>query len=60
MPRKPLGERPLTSAERSARKRDRQAAKERELVAAINRILAARSLGEAREIAASIIPDLST
>jgi hypothetical protein len=55
MPRKPLGDKPLTLAERSDRFRARRAAKERELLATINRILSARTIGEAREIAASVI-----
>lgn len=55
MPRKPLGDKPLTLAERSDRFRARRAAKERELLEAINRILSARTIGEAREIAASVI-----
>lgn len=54
MPRKPLGDKPLTLAERSVKFRERRAARERELLAAINRILAARTIGEAREIAASV------
>lgn len=55
MPRKPLGDKPLTLAERSDRFRARRAAKERELIAAINRILSAKTIGEARQIAASVI-----
>lgn len=52
MPRKPLGDKPLTLAERSDRFRARRAAKERELLAAMGHIMAARTIGEAREIAA--------
>jgi hypothetical protein len=55
MPRKPLGDRPLTLAERSARLRVRRAAKKRELLAALRSIQTARTLGEARQIAASVI-----
>jgi hypothetical protein len=55
MPRKPLGDKPLTLAERSDRFRARRAAKEHELVAALRSIQTARTIGEAREIAASVI-----
>ena len=55
MPRKPLGDKPLTLAERSDRFRARRAAKERELLAALRSIQTARTIGEAREIAASVI-----
>jgi hypothetical protein len=55
MPRKPLGDKPLTLAERSDRFRARRAAKERELVAALRSIQTARTIGEARLIATSVI-----
>jgi hypothetical protein len=55
MPRKPLGDKPLTLAERSDRFRARRAAKERELLAALRSIQTARTIGEARQIAASVI-----
>jgi hypothetical protein len=55
MPRKPIGDRPLTLAERSARLRARRAAKESKLLAALRSIQAARTIGEARQIATSAI-----
>lgn len=59
MPRKPLGDKPLTLAERSDRFRARRAAKERELVAALRSIQTARTIGEARQIATSVIGTVS-
>jgi hypothetical protein len=58
MPRKPLGDKPLTLAERSDRFRARRAAKERELLAALRSIQTAMTIGEARQIAASVIAAL--
>jgi hypothetical protein len=55
MPRKPIGDRPLTLAERSARLRARRAAKESKLLVALQRIHTASTIGEARQIAASVI-----
>ena len=52
MPRKPDGNRPLTVAERSARKRQRRAEREAELLASMRRIRdEAATIREARQIA---------
>jgi crotonobetainyl-CoA:carnitine CoA-transferase CaiB-like acyl-CoA transferase len=55
MPRKAIGDRPLTTAERQARQRARKADRERELIASLGRIIAARTIREAREIAAATL-----
>jgi hypothetical protein len=55
MPRKPEGDKALTVAERSVRKRVRKAERERELSEAMRRIVVARTLAEAQAIAASLV-----
>lgn len=55
MPRKAEGDRPLTAAERQSRQRERKALKEQALIAAIQRIQAAKTISEAREIAAAVM-----
>jgi hypothetical protein len=55
MPRKAEGLRPLTVAERSARKRQRQVDRETENLAAWRRVLEAKTAREARQIAAEVL-----
>jgi hypothetical protein len=55
MPRKALGDRPLTVAERSARKRARMATATHAMSAALRSIQTARTIGEAREIAGAAL-----
>jgi hypothetical protein len=55
MPRKAEGLRPLTTAERQARQRERKANREHKLVAALERIQTAKTIREARDIAASAL-----
>jgi hypothetical protein len=55
VPRKPEGDSPLTAAERQARIRARKADRERELIASLERIITARTIREAREIAAATL-----
>lgn len=55
MPRKPEGDRPLTGAEREARRRQRKAEREDKMRAAIEQALVAKTLQEARQILATAI-----
>lgn len=55
MPRKAEGLRPLTEAERSARKRQRKADKEAENNERWRRVLASRTLREAHAVAAEAL-----
>ena len=55
MPRKAEGLRPLTPAERQARQRERKANREQKLIAALERIQTAKTIREARDIAASAL-----
>jgi hypothetical protein len=55
MPRKAIGVRPLTTAERQQRQRERKAEREQKLIAALERIQAAKTVREARDIAASAL-----
>ena len=60
MGRPALGDRPLTQAERQARQRERKAAEAAGWRDALERIVAARTVREAREIAtAALRPDNS-
>lgn len=52
MPRKPLGDVPLTVAQKSANKRRRKAAKLEAVAAGIESAMAARTIRDAREILA--------
>jgi hypothetical protein len=55
MPRKPEGDRPLTAAERQARRRERKLTAGNEMLAALQRIHAARTIREARQIAGALL-----
>ena len=55
MPRKAEGVRPLTTAERQQRQRERRAEREQKLVAALERIQTAKTIREARDIATSAL-----
>lgn len=55
MPRKAEGPRPLTTAERQARQRERKAEKVEAMRKALERITKAKTVREAREIAASAL-----
>lgn len=55
MPRKPEGDRTLTNAERQARQRVRKAETLTTYREALERIAAAKTIREAREIAASAL-----
>jgi hypothetical protein len=57
MPRKPLGDKPLTLAERQARQRARKATATHAMSAALRSIQTARTIGEAREIAGAALGD---
>lgn len=54
MPRKAEGVRPLTPAERQARRRERQAGEFEAMRAALAKIEMARTVEEAREIARAV------
>ena len=51
MPRKPIGDRPLTGAERQANQRAKRAWQHEQLVEALSSIVAADYVTEARQIA---------
>lgn len=55
MPRKAIGDRPLTAAERQARQRARNAARTVYLHMALQRVIKARTIHEARRIAATAL-----
>jgi hypothetical protein len=55
MPRKALGDRPLTAAERQARQRERNATNVAEMRVALQRITGARTVYEARRIATNAL-----
>lgn len=55
MPRKAEGPRPLTDAERQARQRQRKATRESAMRKALEKIIKATTVREAREIAASAL-----
>jgi hypothetical protein len=55
MPRKAKGPRPLTAAERQARRRQRKAGEVERMRNALERITKAKTVREAREIAASAL-----
>jgi hypothetical protein len=55
MPRRALGERPLTEAERQRRSRERRKTAVTEMEVALRRILRASTLNEARKIAAAAL-----
>lgn len=55
MPREAEGVCPLTPAERQARQRERKASREQKLIAALERIQTAKTIREARDIAASAL-----
>jgi hypothetical protein len=55
MPRKPIGDRPLTAAERQHRQRERRDERERKLIAALECIQVAKTIREARDIAVSAL-----
>lgn len=55
MPRKALGDRPLTAAERQAKQRKRNADRQFVVNATLNDILAAKTLLEAKRLAMSAI-----
>jgi hypothetical protein len=55
MPRKPEGERALTPAERQARRREREAERAETWRRALERIQTARTVRDAREIAAEAL-----
>ena len=60
MPRSPLGDRPLTDAERQARRRERRAAEAERWRAALEAIESAVTVREARQIAAQALrPEVS-
>lgn len=55
MPRKPEGDRPLTGAEREARRRQRKVERDDKFRAEVERAMAAKTLREAREILAAVL-----
>jgi hypothetical protein len=55
MPRKPEGDRALTPAERQARQREREAVRTETWRRALERIQTARTVRDAREIAAEAL-----
>ncbi len=55
MPRKPPAPKPLSTAERQARHRGRKAAAEAKMRAALERVQAAKTVQEARAIAAAAL-----
>ena len=59
MPRKPLGDRPLTAAERQARQRERRSQVAAEWREALVRIVAAKTVRKARQIAQAALSENS-